>query len=363
MRKNIHLIAAARPNFMKLSPLINVLKNESWGSYTIVHTGQHYDDNMSKIFFDELEIPKPDINLNIGNGTHAEQTGKTMIEYEKVLLKKPPDITIVFGDVNATLACALAAKKLHIPVGHVEAGLRSGDMKMPEEINRILTDHISDILWTTSKKAIDTLHNEGIYSKNIHFAGDIMLDNIENLKEKIINRKTHTKYISGHDYCVATLHRPHNVDKKSSLLNLIKVLENTSKLIPIIFPMHPRTKNSLKKNKLWSKVSKIKDLYIIPSQGYIDFMSLVYNSKFIITDSGGIQSETTYLNIPCITVRNSTEKPQTITKGTNVLAETNEVVNHVKNILNNKWKNKQEIEGWDGKTAERIVTTLKKYFS
>ncbi|MFC1755873.1 non-hydrolyzing UDP-N-acetylglucosamine 2-epimerase [Patescibacteria group bacterium] len=361
MKKQIHLIAATRPNFIKLSPLIRSLKNKDWCNYTIIHTGQHYDDNMSQIFFDDLEIPKPDVNLNIGSGTHAEQTGKTMIEYEKLLLKDKPNISIVFGDVNATLACALAAKKLHIPVGHVEAGLRSGDMKMPEEINRILTDHISDILWTTSKKAIKTLHEEGVNSQNIHFAGDIMLDNIKNLNDKISNRNTHHKYIEGDDYCVVTLHRPQNVDIKNNLIKIIELFKRISKEITMIFAIHPRTENSLKKHELWDEITSISNLYLTPPQGYIDFMSLIYHSKFIITDSGGIQSETTFLNIPCITLRDSAEKPQTITKGTNVLAESDEVVNHVKSILNNKWKDKKEIEGWDGDTAKRIVTTLNKF--
>jgi len=357
--KTIHLITATRPNFMKLAPLAKALEQENWCEYKIIHTGQHYDHNMSEVFFEDLNIPHPDVNLGIGSGTHAEQTGKTMIEYERLLFKETPDIVIVFGDVNATLACALAARKLHISVGHVEAGLRSGDMEMPEEINRILTDHVSDILWTTSKKANETLKKEGISEEKIHFAGDIMLDTLENSKGKIKKRKTYEQYVGNDAYAVVTLHRPQNVDTMEGLKKLVEMVEQITKKLPVIFPVHPRTEKNLRRENLWEKINEIKDLQIISAQGYIDFMSLVSNAKFVVSDSGGTQSETTYLNVPCITVRNTTEKPQTISRGTNVLAKTEEVMEHIEKILRNDWKQKQDIEGWDGKAAERLCESLK----
>jgi len=367
------LVCGARPNFMKIAPLIRVIDKYNEGlptnnsrliDYLLVHTGQHYDYEMSQVFFQDLELPKPDIYLGVGSGTHAEQTGRVMIEFEKVLLKEKPDPVIVVGDVNSTLAAALAAVKLHISVAHVEAGLRSFDRTMPEEINRLLTDAISDYLFTPSPDADENLRREGIPEQKIFFVGNIMVDSLLNNKPKaeksdILERlglaTSHQSPVK--PYALLTLHRPSNVDDKQSLTRIIAALEQITERIPVVFPAHPRTQKKLKEFNLHLK----SNVLIIPPLGYLDFLNLEMNSRFVMTDSGGMQEETTVLNIPCLTLRDTTERPITITQGTNILVwnDTSRIVEEAFNILDGRAKKGRCPELWDGKAAERIVMVIK----
>lgn len=357
----LNLIGAARPNFMKIAPIFHVLKKEEWCMPIIVHTGQHYDENMSGIFFKELGMPKPKINLGVGGGTQAVQTAKIMMAYEEYCLKSRPDGIIVVGDVNSTMACALVGAKLHIPVFHVEAGIRSGDREMPEEINRLVTDAIVDKFLTPSEDANDILINEGHGKKDIWFVGNTMIDCYEMCKEKIDKKNTSNSLgMKSDEYVVVTLHRPSNVDEKKKLFEIVKILLEINKKIKIIFSVHPRTKNNLINFGLWEKIEK--NIKTIEPLGYMEFMNLVSNSKFVLTDSGGIQEETTYIGIPCLTLRENTERPITVSQGTNILVNESNVLKHVNDILNGKIKSKTIPKYWDGKTAGRILQYLKKYY-
>lgn len=332
----------------------------------LIHTGQHYDKNMSKIFFDELELPEPDINMGIGSGSHAKQTAQIMMNFEKILLDKQPDWVIVGGDVNSTIACALTAAKMRIKVAHIEAGLRSFDRTMPEEINRILTDHISCLLFTTEPSANNNLRREGIPKDDIYFVGNVMIDTLMRLIPKADNSRILEKYdVKHNEYALVTLHRPSNVDDYSNFEEIIAALCELKKHIPVIFPIHPRTRLQM------NKIAFIKDnnsendgLILIEPLGYIDFLALMKNAAIVITDSGGIQEETTFLNIECVTIRENTERPITITKGTNRLVSINrnEIVRICLDIIGREKtisKTKPPIMMWDGKSAERIVRAIR----
>ena len=326
MSKKIHLIVAARPNFMKIAPLYHALKAESWANPVIVHTGQHYDINMSDAFFTDLKLPEPDIHLEVGSGSHAEQTGRVMIAYENILKNESPELTVVVGDVNSTIACAMACAKYHYPpekklpylrtkIAHLEAGLRSFDLSMPEEINRILTDTISDVLWTPSEDGDANLIKEGVSKDKIVRIGNIMIDSLEMMRNSIEKENVWEEYnLTKSNYAVVTLHRPSNVDNQETLKEICTMLNETSKLIPIIFPLHPRTKKNLEDSDYLQLISNNERIILVEPQSYIRFMNLVFNCRLVITDSGGIQEETTYIGTPCLTIRPNTERPITITQ-------------------------------------------------
>ena len=317
----IHLIAAARPNFMKIAPLYHALKKVDWATPCIVHTGQHYDLNMSDAFFKDLNLPEPDIHLGVGSGTHAEQTGQVMIAYERILREKRPDLAVVVGDVNSTMAATLAGVKLGVKVAHLEAGLRSFDRTMPEEINRIVTDSLADIHWTPSPDADENLLKEGVSKNKIQRVGNIMIDSLEKLRKKIEQQETVQVFgLKQGEYGLVTLHRPSNVDNTLILRRVCHLLYSISQKIPLIFPVHPRTWKNIEKNGLMAILKNAPGLLIVEPLSYIRFMNLVFNCRFTLTDSGGIQEETTYLGIPCLTLRANTERPITITHGTNRLS-------------------------------------------
>ena len=357
----LDLICGARPNFMKIAPIIQEIdRNKKYKriDYRIIHTGQHYDYLMSKKFFDDLKLPRPKFNLNVGSGSHSEQTAKIMIGYEKIILKKPPDLCIVVGDVNSTLACSVVCKKYNIQLAHIEAGLRSGDQTMPEEINRIVTDSLSDIFFTTSKLASKNLVKEGKNKSSIHFVGNTMIDTLINFKKVILKPGIFEKLnLMKKKYFLLTLHRPSNVDEKSKLMNILNEISNACKNHLIIFPAHPRVYDYIK-----SKKTIPKNIKIIRPLGYLDFLFFLKESQAIITDSGGITEEATYLKIPCLTIRNSTERPETITIGSNELIgeKLSRIDFYIKKILSKKWKNSRIPEKWDGKTAKRILRIISK---
>lgn len=356
----VHLIAAARPNFMKIAPLYHALKQETWSDPIIVHTGQHYDLNMSDTFFRDLNLPEPQIHLGIGSGTHAEQTGRVMIAYEKVLKDNHPDLVIVVGDVNSTMACTLAGVKLCIKVAHLEAGLRSFDRTMPEEINRIVTDALADILWTPSPDADKNLLKEGILNEKIHRVGNIMIDSLEMMRKSIESFAVYKDLgLDSANYGLVTLHRPSNVDNGSILENICEKLLRISEKLPLLFPVHPRTLKSLQEHGFIKALDKAKGIHITEPLSYIPFMNLVFNCRLVITDSGGLQEETTYLGIPCLTMRPNTERPVTVFQGTNQLCTVESLEGKVEKILMKKSRKFRGIEFWDGKTASRVVTSIK----
>lgn len=361
-RTLIHLIAAARPNFMKVAPLYHALKKEAWCRPVLVHTGQHYDEDMSDAFLSDLGLPEPDHHLNIGSGTHAEQTGGVMLAYEKLCMAERPDWTIVVGDVNSTMACAITAKKLLIPVAHLEAGLRSFDHSMPEEINRRVTDAIADLLWTPSPDGDENLICEGVAQERIVRVGNIMIDSFEMLRPGIEAQKTWNKYdLKEREYAVITLHRPSNVDDMQTLEALVNTLITVSSYLPLIFPVHPRTRKSLDTSGLYTKLNNTPAIHLSSPMSYVTFMGLVMGARMIITDSGGVQEESSYLGIPCLTLRPNTERPVTITEGTNKLTTINDLVDDVVSTISQERKAVPVIELWDGHTAERVVSSLKRF--
>jgi len=367
----IDLIVGARPNYMKAAPVYRALKKYPAKFHVrLVHTGQHYDEKMSHIFFRELELPQPDVYLGVGSGRHGEQTGKIMIEYEKAVLSDKPNVVLVAGDVNSTMACSLVAAKLHIKVGHIEGGLRSGDWSMPEEINRIVTDRIADYLFTTSKDADENLLAEGVPPDKIFLVGNTMIDSLNyylpkaqqlNLDGKYpFNSSTLSRPIEKNGFILVTLHRPSNVDDGQTLQALIKVLCQIQERIPVIFPMHPRTRKMLSEFGLNGMLESARNLIITEPLGYLEFLKLEANAFLVLTDSGGIQEETTVLGIPCLTLRENTERPITIWEGTNELVGSNpqKVLERTYAILNGERKTGKVPQYWDGHAAERIVEVL-----
>lgn len=368
MRKII-LVVGARPNFMKIAPLMHAFKGNPNYETVLVHTGQHYDNQMSGQFFEELDIPKPTINLEVGSASHAQQTALIMMGFEKVCLDEKPDYVLVVGDVNSTAACTLVAAKLNIKTIHYEAGLRSRDRSMPEEINRLVTDAISDYFFTTSVDADENLLKEGIPADKIFMVGNLMIDTlVANLKKTeganlsfqlLTSEKTiDVSGLQQSGYGVMTFHRPSNVDDKQSLEKLVDIWGSISQKIPLVFPIHPRTLRNIQQFGLFDKIKTYPNLYLIEPLGYLEFINLVSNATFALTDSGGIQEETTYLNIPCLTVRPNTERPVTVWEGSNKLIKLDEIASEVELILDGNGKKGQTPKFWDGKTAERIVTAI-----
>lgn len=370
--KKLILVAGARPNFMKIAPLMHALQGNKQIQPVLVHTGQHYDVKMSGQFFDELNIPKPDINLEVGSASHAVQTARIMEGFEKVCLDENPDYVLVVGDVNSTAACTLVASKLGIKTIHYEAGLRSNDRTMPEEINRLVTDAISDIFITTSVDADENLLKEGVNKEKIFMLGNLMIDSLveqmskaeqTELRFPLLNRN---KTVSlNHDffegkYGVLTFHRPGNVDEKASLEQLVKIWGEVSERIPLLFPVHPRTYKNIQNFGLQSVIDQYENLYFIEPLGYHQFIHLVSKAKFALTDSGGIQEETTYLNIPCLTVRPNTERPVTIWEGSNKLIKIEDIIPEIDLILKGEGKTGKQPKFWDGETAKRIVELIEK---
>lgn len=346
---------------MKIAPLYHALKATDWAEPILVHTGQHYDHNMSDAILRDLNLPAPDFHLGIGSGSHAEQTGGVMIAYEEICAKSRPDWIVVVGDVNSTAACAMVGTKLWIPVVHLEAGLRSNDRTMPEEINRLVTDAIADVLWTPSADADENLHAEGVSPDKIDLVGNIMLDSFEMLRDKIEREQT-AKSIGlqpGH-YALVTLHRPSNVDAVESLQPIVETLAKVAREIPVALVTHPRTMKALKTHSLLDVLQNTHGVKLLEPQPYIRFMSLVTTAKVVVTDSGGLQEETTYLGIPCLTMRENTERPITVTMGTNELVNSRSVAASLRSVLDGKWKTGTCPPLWDGRTADRAVAALKR---
>jgi UDP-N-acetylglucosamine 2-epimerase (non-hydrolysing) len=358
---NVHLIAAARPNFMKIAPLYHALAATDWCNPKIVHTGQHYDFNMSDAFFRDLRLPQPDFNLGVGSGSHAEQTGGVMIAYEKICLANRPDAIIVVGDVNSTAACAMVGAKLWIPVVHLEAGLRSGDRRMPEEINRLVTDAIADLLWTPSADADENLLREGVARNKIDLIGNIMIDSFELLRNKIDDSPSRAEYgLNGSEYALLTLHRPSNVDDRETLNRIVSGLEEISSTIRLAFVVHPRTMKNLRRYGPLSRLVRNANTDLLEPLPYIDFMNLATQARLVITDSGGLQEETTYLGIPCLTLRENTERPITVLQGTNRLIGPDQLSTSISEIVGGRWPSGKCPPLWDGKTADRAVASLAK---
>ncbi len=356
----ITIIAGARPNFIKIAPIIKAIKKkQSEGatiSYRLVHTGQHYDKNLSGTFFEELHIPHPNVNLGVKSGSQAEQTAAIMIAFEKELIENPCDLVLVVGDVNSTMACAIVAKKMNVKVTHVEAGIRSGDMTMPEEINRIVTDSITDYFFTTSTWASENLLKYGAVPSSIHFVGNVMIDTLYQNLNRILAPAFWKDYaLEKNNYIVLTLHRPSNVDEEHSLLLLLKGIDSMVGNKKVIFPIHPRTKAVLNKN-----TTHLKNIFFVEPQGYLNFMYLIQNSFAVITDSGGISEETTVLGIPCFTMRTTTERPETVEIGTNKLVgiTIENLTTEFTKFLEKGMSKKGIPELWDGKASERIIEIL-----
>jgi UDP-N-acetylglucosamine 2-epimerase (non-hydrolysing) len=358
---NLDIIAGARPNFMKIAPIIHAIEkhNKENGkkiNYRLIHTGQHYDKKLSESFFEQLNIPQPHHNLNVGSGTQAEQTGNIMIRYEEVLLTKPADVVLVVGDVTSTMACSIVAKKLNLQVVHVEAGIRSFDLTMPEEINRLVTDAITDHFFTTSEVANENLRKAGVADERIHFVGNTMIDTLfANLDKLSKPDFWDALNLQPKEYIVLTLHRPANVDEEEKLIAYLEEINRCAGNFPVIFPVHPRTASKLKEAKIQAP-----NIHFTESQGYHQFIYLVKNAKAVLTDSGGIQEETTVLGVPCATLRDNTERPETVSVGTNELIGTSkDAIKPAFDKLNSgNWKRGAIPERWDGKTAERIVSAL-----
>ncbi len=352
-------VCGARPNFMKIAPVMRAFEAKGGFETLLVHTGQHYDENMSKLFFEELGIPKPDVNLEVGSASHAVQTSEIMKRFEPIVLDFKPDYVLVVGDVNSTIACGLVAVKLGVKLIHVEAGLRSFDWTMPEEINRILTDRISSLLFVTEQSGIDNLKNEGVNSDKVHFVGNVMIDTLMANREKARKSDVLSQLgLCAKEYAVITLHRPSNVDDMNKFGEIVTAFEEIEKDIKLVFPIHPRTRNNIKDTDLGRRVELMKNLLLIEPVGYLDFLCLMSNAALAMTDSGGIQEETTILGVPCMTLRENTERPVTITEGTNRLVNITsmDILNIYHEIRNSDKSGTAAIPRyWDGKASERIA--------
>jgi len=359
-------VVGARPNFMKVAPLHRAFQaREETFESLIVHTGQHYDEQMSDIFFEQLELPRPDRYLGVGSASHAQQTARVMTAFEEVMEEEEPDLVLVVGDVNSTLACSLVATKMHVPVAHVEAGLRSGDRDMPEEINRLLTDTIAEFLFVTEKDGVENLKAEGVADDRIFFVGNVMIDSLIFFREKAAKTGIVEELdLTPSRYAVMTMHRPSNVDNRERLLSLLDTIERITDLVPLVFPMHPRTHNKFEDFELADRLDAINDLILLEPLGYLEFLRLMEEAGVVVTDSGGIQEETTFLQVPCLTLRDSTERPITIEQGTNELLnlEADIVGQRVQEILSGDQSEGQVPEKWDGKAADRIAGHLEKAF-
>lgn len=364
MPKKIFLIAAARPNFMKVAPLWRAMAaRPATLQPMLIHTGQHYDQNMSGIFFEELGLPTPHVHLGVGGGSHAQQTAGVMVKFEELCLSERPDLVVVVGDVNATMATSVTAAKLHIPVAHVEAGLRSRDMTMPEEVNRLLTDAIADLLFTPSPDADANLRAEGVDPARIKLVGNIMIDSLVGSVEKARGLGTCASFgLEPGSFGVVTLHRPANVDDPATLGRILDVLVGMK--IPLVFPVHPRTRTVMRQHDLDARCGLVDSLVVLADPlGYDEFLSLVVNARLILTDSGGLQEETTWLGIPCLTLRPNTERPITITQGSNELATVDSLAAQAATILAGNWKKCRVPELWDGATAPRIVAEIEAFLA
>ena len=360
--KPIILVVGARPNFMKIAPIYAELQSRGQ-ELILLHTGQHYDDNMSKVFFDDLGMPKPDIYMGIGSGSHAYQTGTVMIEFEKICQEKDPSMVVVVGDVNSTVACTIVCAKMGIPCAHVEAGLRSFDRDMPEEINRILTDSVADLLLTPSPDGDEHLRAEGIAEERIIRVGNVMIDSLYNNLARAESSSIQDDLGLEDDYSILTLHRPSNVDDQEIFAGIISALEVIGQEIQIVFPMHPRTEKMAKQFSLYERLASIPRIKITGPVGYLDFVALMSKSKLVLTDSGGLQEETTALGIPCITLRENTERPITVTEGTNTIVgcDPELIKSTALDALTTGGKSGRIPEMWDGKTAHRIADVLINY--
>ncbi|HUI06844.1 MAG TPA: UDP-N-acetylglucosamine 2-epimerase (non-hydrolyzing) [Verrucomicrobiae bacterium] len=361
MKLRVVNVVGARPNFMKIAPLMpEYRKHPADFEPVLVHTGQHYDDNMSQQFFEQLHLPEPDVYLGVGSGTHSEQTAKVMVELEKFLTKTPADLVVVVGDVNSTMAAAIVAAKLCVPVAHIEAGLRSFDRTMPEEINRLVTDALADYCFTTSPDADENLRHEGVSRGKIFFVGNVMIDTLLQLKEAGLKSDVRRRLRLDGEFGFVTLHRPSNVDSKETLAEILSALDVVQKKLPLVFPAHPRTVNRLKQFGYWDELQRWENLRLVEPIGYLDSLCLMANAKLVLTDSGGMQEETTVLGTPCLTIRENTERPITITEGTNTLVGTShaKIVAEARHILEGRGKTGRVPKFWDGRAAERIVQCL-----
>jgi len=345
-------VVGARPNFMKIAPIVEAMKKAPELETILVHTGQHYSEGMSDVFFRDLEIPVPDVHLGVGSGSHAEQTARIMVEFEKVCLEHKPDLVLVVGDVNSTMACTIVAAKLLVPVAHVEAGLRSFDRAMPEEINRVVTDALASMLFTTSRDADENLKREGVDESKIFFVGNVMIDTL--LKHR--RKASAIRVDKPAQYALVTLHRPSNVDNPNILGSIFEALNEISKSIPVLFPIHPRTAKSIQDFGL-----SMNGIRTMDPLGYLEFLNLEANATVVLTDSGGLQEEATILGVPCLTLSNNTERPVTVTQGTNVIVGTDKgrIIDAFRRIMNNPSKPSSPPELWDGHAAERIVRVIR----
>ncbi len=371
----IYLVAGARPNFMKIAPIVRALQQQMALKFQIIHTGQHYDRDMNEVFFEELGIPQPDVFMGAGGGSHAQQTARIMVAFEELCLANRPDAVLVVGDVNSTLACSISAKKLNIPVAHVEAGLRSGDMTMPEEINRLVTDSISDWFFVTEPSAVEHLRREGKREGSIHYVGHVMVDNVLFQADKLAaagaprfdtSAWKAERLAGGGRYGVVTLHRPSNVDDALAMRKVAGALTEIAAELPLIFPVHPRTRNNLES----FGIDLGPNITLVGPQAYMAFLNLWKDAAVVLTDSGGLQEETTALGVPCITIRENTERPVTVDEGSNVLAGTDpaRIVSAARQVLGGEGKWGASPHGrrphlWDGKAAERIVAVMARALS
>jgi UDP-N-acetylglucosamine 2-epimerase (non-hydrolysing) len=359
VRARVHLVAGARPNFMKIGPLFHALRAMDWAEPVLVHTGQHFSPEMSDVFLQQLGLPEPHIHLRARGETHATQTAAVLVAYEEACLQHRPDWVVVAGDVNSTLAACLAAAKLRVPVAHVEAGLRSRDRQMPEEINRVAVDAIADLLWTPSADANENLAKEGVPPDRIEFIGNVMIDAFCQLEPLISAANTTSKLgLTPHAYGLVTFHRPANVDNLESLSVIVAQLEQLQSEVQVVFPVHPRTRARLDQAALWQRLAEA-GVTLLPPLGYLEFMSLVRSAALVITDSGGVQEETSYLGVPCLTARTTTERPVTITMGTNQLVSLPQIASRARDVLSRPLS-RPSIPLWDGRAAERAATSLRK---